>query len=119
MTTKVIINTGDIWFVELTVKDSDTLGHEQGKTRPCLVIGDNPNLEISTIIPLTSNLNANRFPNTHLIRRNAKNGLKSNSVALIFHMRSLSYIRFKDKLGAINEPNMNKIKELIRDYLNL
>jgi len=121
MTSTITLRPGDIWNVELTLKQSDIIGYEQGNTRPCMVIGDysHLNINIATIIPLTSQKNALRFPYTYLIKKDKNNGLKSESIALIFQLRSLSYIRFQDKIGYVTRDNLTQIKTLITNYLNL
>ncbi|KKM16129.1 hypothetical protein LCGC14_1688930 [marine sediment metagenome] len=46
------IKPGEIWIVELSIMADDTIGHETQKTRPCLVIANNPVANMITIIPL-------------------------------------------------------------------
>ena len=64
---------GNIWLIELTKNPSDIVGHEEGKTRPCLIIVNNKKVRMTTIIPLTGNLSAKRFPHTYTLKKSSKN----------------------------------------------
>lgn len=121
-------NVGEIWFVDLP----DSIGREQTGPRPALVLAIHAQgqTELSmvvpisstpgaTVVPLTSTLSATRFPNTYFIRRSTINGLTSDSIAMIFQLRSCSFIRFGDKLGNLEQSHINQIKLLIKQYLNL
>lgn len=119
MTKQGRINRGTIWNVELTKNPSDTVGHEQGLTRPCLIIGNYAKANMCTIIPLTSNLDANKLPFTHLLESRYNKGLNTDSVALIFQIRSLSHKRFITYRGEIDRKDLNKILELLKQYLKL
>jgi len=113
------MDRGNIWLVELTKTPSDIVGHEEGKTRPCLIIVNNQEVRMTTIIPLTGNLSANRFPHTYTLKSSSKNGLNTDSVALIFQIRSLSHKRFITYRGEINKKDLDRILELLKQYLKL
>ena len=119
MTNTKHIQRGKIWLVELTKTPSDIVGHEEGKTRPCVIIVNNQNVGMTTIIPLTGKLNANRFPHTYTLKRSSKTGLNTDSVALIFQIRSLSQKRFITYRGEINRKDLDRILELLKQYLKL
>jgi len=119
MTNTKHLERGKVWLVELTKTPSDIVGHEEGKTRPCLIIVNNPKVRMSTIIPLTGNLKANRFPHTYTLKKSSKNGLNTDSVALIFQIRSLSHKRFITYRGEINRKDLDRILELLKQYLKL
>lgn len=101
MAKKKKIKTGEIWIVELTKNPSDVIGHEQANKRPCLVLVLNNNVDLATIIPFTSSKSALHLPHTFLVKKTTNNQLKSDSVAMIFHLRSLSFQRFQIKIGII------------------
>ena len=71
------------------------------------------------IVPLTKNMDCLRFPYTYKISKSTANGLTFDSVALVFHMRSLanSTARFQVKIGTIEETHLKQVKILIKDYL--
>lgn len=110
---------GNIWLIELTKNPSDIVGHEEGKTRPCLIIVNNQKVSMTTIIPLTGNLSAKRFPHTYTLKKSSKNGLTTDSIALIFQIRSLSYERFITHKGEIDKQDLNRVLEILKQYLKL
>ena len=121
MTSKLLgkMKPGEVWWVELSITSTDSIGHEQGKLRPCIILVNNPHIQMTTIIPLTSSLKAKDFPDTYLLKMNSKNGLKNDSIALIFQLRSLSYKRYQGKNGVVDHKDLANIKELITDYFGL
>lgn len=121
MTTKHLkkIESGEIWEVRLSISSTDIVGHEQSKDRPCIVIVNNPHISMTTIIPLTSKLKPQHYPDTCIIKKGRENKLKHNSVALIFHIRSLSYERFLCHIGKLNVYDLKTIKSSIKNYFEL
>jgi mRNA-degrading endonuclease toxin of MazEF toxin-antitoxin module len=113
------MDRGNIWLVELTKTPSDIVGHEEGKTRPCLIIVNNQKVRMTTIIPLTGNLNANRFTHTYTVIKSSKNGLTADSIALIFQIRSLSYERYITHKGKIGQQDLSRILEILKQYLKI
>jgi len=109
------INPGDVWIVSL----KDTIGHEMLGERPAIVVAIHVETELVTVIPLTSNLEASRFPYTLKIKKTYSNGLRTDSIALIFQIRSLSYKRFIKRIGYIDALSMKRMKALLKDYLGL
>ena len=100
---------GELWIIKLPFIE----GREQRGTRPCLVLADTKTNMIITI-PLTSNLQALRFPNTIEIKKSLQNGLEKDSVALVFHIQSLDKKRFVRKIGVIEKEYLDKIEDLLR-----
>ena len=113
------IKSGEIWKVRLSISSTDIVGHEQSKDRPCIVIVNNPHISMTTIIPLTSKLKMENYPDTCLIKRDRENKLKNDSVALIFHIRSLSYERFLQYIGKLKINDLMTIKSRIKNYFEL
>lgn len=104
---------GDIWLVDL----SDGKGHEQEGKRPCIVIGKANGL--SVVVPLTSNLRTQRFSHTYTLSPSGQNRLDRESVALIFQIVALDYGRFLHKIGKVTKAEMDAIKALLSDLMNL
>ncbi len=113
------IESGEIWEVRLSISSTDTVGHEQSKDRPCIVIINNSHISMTTILPLTSKLKVNNYPDTCLIKKDGENKLKHDSVALIFHIRSLSYERFLHHIGKLKINDLMTIKSRIKNYFEL
>jgi mRNA-degrading endonuclease toxin of MazEF toxin-antitoxin module len=118
MPSKRNMKAGEIWIVELSSKSSNIIGHELAKTRPCMVVVNNLFAKLATIIPLSSSKNTLKLPHTILIKRNSKNQLNNDSVAVIFQLRSLSYDRFHKQIGVMEKSDLEKVKLLIKDYFN-
>lgn len=104
---------GDIWLVDLY----DGKGHEQEGTRPCIVMGEANGLSI--VVPLTSNLRTQRFAYTYTLFPSGQNCLKKESVALIFQIVSLDSNRFVHRIGNLTKPEMDAVKALLSDLMNL
>lgn len=109
------IQPKEVWMVHLP----DTQANEQTGDRPAIIISVHPQTGMAMIIPLTKHQESLRFPYTYKIAKSQANGLIFNSVALVFHMRSLanSTMRFSDKIGEIEEVHLKQIKILVKDYL--
>ena len=103
----------------LTSTIIDTMGHEQTGQRPALVLGVCPETSLAIVVPFTKNLDASRFPYSYEIKRTASNGLSYDSVALIYQTRSLTFTRFLRPLGNLEKVHCDRIKKLLKDYLQL
>jgi len=109
------IRPGDIWIAE----PPKAVGHEQEKERPYLILTKLDELELVSAIPLTSNIEAKRFPFSHLIKRSELNGLLLDSIALCFQITTLSFKRLKKKIGRLEEETFIQIKITLQQYLGL
>jgi len=96
------------------------IDHEQSYNRPCIALMVDDSLGICVEVPLTSNLDALRFSNTISLPADPENKLRSESIVLLFHIRSISTGRIIGKqIGIVNEQQREKIKENLRLMLNL
>ena len=96
------------------------VANEQSYSRPCIALMIDEALGICIEIPLTSNLDASRFSNTIRLPKDDKNNLRDESVAMLFHVRSISVRRISVRpIGMINEPQREKIKEGLRFMLDI
>ena len=108
------MNKGEIWFVKIPLAN----GHEQGGTRPVLILSE---VEANTVIivPFTSNIQALRFINTIEIIPSQLNGLKSKSIALIFQIRAIDRKRLISKIGVLENNILRETEEMIKKVLVL
>ena len=113
------IKAGDIWWVNLVIKEDETVGRETQKTRPCLVLANCPETKMVLIAPFFSNLGTRRLPHTYTIKKHSHNGLDNDSVVALFQVRSLDYNRFKSFSGTIKKDDLKKIRMLISNFLQL
>ena len=104
---------GEIWLIEFPKSD----GFEQFKTRPAIFLAHEG--RIATVIPLTSITKSLRFPYTLAIKPSRANGLKKESIALIFQLRGIDKKRLIARLGSLDDQTINKIAEITKLYLNL
>jgi len=105
---------GDVCIINLAVG----VGHEQYGQRPAILISDTK-IGIVIVIPLTSNLEALRFPFTLAILPDKQNNLKQKSVALIFHIRAIDKTRVSKVIGKINTQTQKKIDSILKEMLEL
>jgi mRNA interferase MazF len=99
---------GEVWFVNL----DPVVGHEQAKTRPCLVISDDifnhgpANLHI--IVPLTSKSKNNLF---RVPLEWLEGGSDIESFILCDQIRSVSRQRFKRNiLGSVTQRTLDQVQ---------
>ena len=93
-------------------------GSEQSGNRPAVVIsGDtlNKNLDVVIVCPLTSSIH--KFEGNVILNPNDENGLKKSSEILVFHIRTISKLRFKRRIGKITENQLNQIKNTLNEIL--
>ncbi|MCX6039244.1 MAG: type II toxin-antitoxin system PemK/MazF family toxin [Chloroflexi bacterium] len=101
---------------------ADGAGHEQVGTRPGLVVHDDATsetLSVIMIVPFTSNLKAQLFPHTILIRPSKQNGLTAPSVLLVFQLRAIDKQRVSKRIGHLEDELMGKVNQEIKDLLGL
>jgi mRNA-degrading endonuclease toxin of MazEF toxin-antitoxin module len=104
---------GEIYWVHLP----DRGGHEQRGRRPALIWQDTdrfPKLPTVLMIPLTSQLETIRFGGTVLIHSSISNGLKANSVALVFQLGACDIRRFESRMGKLSKSDLAKVRQAAR-----
>lgn len=112
---------GDILWIDLGNPPGGS-GREQAGTRPGIAIsqGDfNAKNPMLTIIPLTSSMNARRFPYSVMIKRSKKNGLPKDSIAMVFQIRSVDKRRVNQTLGHLEDIYLAQIEEALANMLLL
>ena len=105
---------GEIWVVELPYIESK----EQAGIRPALIISDTKSGMI-VILSLTSNIQALRFPNTIEIKKSLQNGLEKDSIALLFHIRSIDFRRLIKKVGNLEDIYVKTIDTKLKEMMLL
>jgi len=116
---KFQIKSREIWEVELSYP-GEGVGHEEKFKHPCIIVKFNKFVDMATIIPLTSNIQAlKEFPYTHIINPNNKNGLTKQSIAMVYQIRSLSKQRFIRNRGRVIKNNYEMIQTILKDYFQI
>ena len=70
------------------------------------------------VVPLTTNLEALRFPYTLSILENSTNNLSQNSIALVFQLKSIDKKRVNKKIGRLGNQDMTKLEKTLKDLLD-
>lgn len=107
---------GDIHWVEL----GEPHGHRQAGRRPAIVIQSQAFMEaLPTVlmVPLTTQIEALRFPATVLIEPDEQNGLRRPSVALVFQTAPVDKRFILERLGRISDYQLSTLEGVIRSLL--
>lgn len=99
------------WHVYLALLDP-TKGSEQAGKRPVLIVSSeqvNQLLPVVNVIPLTSRKSKKRmiYPNEVLLLA-GKAGLKVDSIALCYQIRTLDKSRLEHDFGELNDLDLRK-----------
>ncbi len=108
------IRQKEIWQVYF----DPIVGSEQAGNRPAVVISGNTMNEYFNVIivcPITSKIK--NYQGHPILQPNETNGLKKESEIMVFHIRSLSNVRFKKKIGLINDVEFQNIKTTLNKIL--
>jgi len=109
----------DVLYVELPPPLGGT-GHEQAGRRPAIAVQDELTaLPTLLVLPLTSRLEALRFPFTLRIEPSSMNGLSMPSVALLFQMQVLDKRRIVRVIGELESEYVTRIDVAMRQMLQL
>ena len=101
---------GDVLRIEFPISQGP--GSEQTGTRPAIAVDiDLPgsNLPTLMVVPLTSQLNAQRFPYTFVVTPSNHNGLTVPSVALCFQLRAIDRARVRQTIGMLEQQYMDQL----------
>lgn len=101
------IKRGEIYYADL----SPVVGSEQGGIRPVLIVQNNVGNKYSpTVIAaaITSQQEKSKLP-THIELPGKNCGLSKNSIVLLEQIRTLDKKRLKEKMGMLDNNEMNKI----------
>jgi len=104
------VSCGDIQWVELPVDN----GREQRGRRPAVVMQDDHyagNLPVVLVVPLTTARTASRFVGTMFIHPTMENGLRAESVALVFQLRAIDRRRLQERIGTVSTQVLNAMFE--------
>ncbi|MBI4116994.1 type II toxin-antitoxin system PemK/MazF family toxin [Candidatus Pacearchaeota archaeon] len=105
---------GEIWYVEIP----ESNGHEQKGLRPAVVLYESE-ANTAIIIPFTSNIQSLRYSNTLEIKPSKINGLNSDSVLLLFQVRTIDKKRLKNKIGFLGDKELKIIDAILKKMLKL
>ena len=104
------MRVGEIHWVDLPLAG----GHEQQGRRPAIVVQNDhygADLPVVLVIPLTTAKAAKRFAGTITIHPTPENGLREESVALVFQLRAIDRRRLQERIGTVGAEALNAIFE--------
>ena len=107
----MVIRRGDIYYADL----SPVVGSEQGGIRPVLIIQNNVGNRYSpTVIAaaITSRGTKADLP-THIRLYANESGLSRDSVVLLEQIRTLDKRRLKEKMGTLDQYDMDKVDQAL------
>jgi mRNA interferase MazF len=102
------VTVGDICWIDLPPRG----GHAQSGRRPAIVVqtqATSGRVPTVLVVPLTTQLDALRFPGAVLLEADSQNELRRASVALVFQLTSIDRRYLSDRLGAASTKTLNEI----------
>lgn len=111
---KMKIKQKDIWQVYF----DPIVGSEQAGNRPAVVVSGNMMNEYFNVIivcPITSSIK--NYTGHPILKPNKTNCLKRESEVMVFHVRSLSNLRFKKKIGRVSDNELEEINVTLNKIL--
>lgn len=111
---------GEIWDVNL----DPVQGHEQAKTRPCVVISNdqmNTKMGLSIIVPFTKTgwFTKSGKLSPAMIKVSAPDGgLKKDSYSMAFQVRTVSHSRFAKRRGLLSEAKLSEVVHSVQNIIN-
>ncbi len=101
---------GDLYWVEFPTGG----GHAQSGRRPAIVLQATDAiaaLPTVLLMPLTTQMDALRFPGTALVQPDRINGLRRSSVALAFQMTAVDKRFISAQIGTLSDSDMKAVWE--------
>ncbi len=105
------IKRGEVFYADL----SPVVGCEQGGTRPVVIVqNDMGNKHSPTVIAaaITSKQDKSTLP-THILIKGDSCGLTKDSTVLLEQIRTIDKTRLKEKTGALDNDDINKINKAL------
>ncbi|MCL4377065.1 MAG: type II toxin-antitoxin system PemK/MazF family toxin [Actinobacteria bacterium] len=105
----MVINQYEIYWVDL----NPTVGREIKKVRPCVILSPNEmNFNIGTIIIAPMTTKSRNYPTRIKIDFEGKTGW-----IVLDQLRTIDKIRLKEKAGSLEEIEIIKIKNILKEML--
>jgi len=111
---------GEVWDVRL----DPVQGHEQSKTRPCIVISNdqmNTKMALSIIVPLTGTgwyTKSGKLSSAMVKVSAPEGGLNKDSYSMAFQVRAVSHSRFAQKRGALSPDKLLAVVRSVQEIIN-
>ncbi|MFH1969657.1 MAG: type II toxin-antitoxin system PemK/MazF family toxin [Verrucomicrobiota bacterium] len=114
-----MIQRNDVLFVELPPPLGGA-GREQTGRRPAIAVQDElTHLPTVLVLPVTSQLEARRFPFTLRVEPTTANGLTRPSIILLFQMQVIDKRRVVRVIGKLEPEYADQLDVMMRRMLKL
>ena len=110
------MNVGDVYWVDFPTRG----GHAQAGRRPGIIVqsaAHSAGLPTVLLVPLTTQMDALRFPGTVLVEADSQNGLRRASVALVFQLTAVDRRFVAGRVGEVSGTLLQQIWTTL-DVLN-
>lgn len=107
---------GEIWMSDL----NPVIGSEQAGRRPVVILSGNLMnrfLQVVITAPLTTKIK--NYQGNPILEPSQKNGLKTVSELMVFHIRSVSKDRLIEKIGELKEAELREALTTLTDITTL
>jgi mRNA interferase MazF len=111
---------GEVWLVNL----DPTQGHEQAKTRPCVVLSNdqmNTKIGLSIVVPFTGTgwfTKSGKLSPIMIEVMPPDGGLTKSSYSMAHQVRTVSHTRFQEKIGQLRESTLRKVIGSVQDIID-
>jgi mRNA interferase MazF len=98
------------------------VGHEQGRSRPCVVVQNDIGNRFSSttiVVPLTDAAHIRKPSPIYVLVKKGDGGTSKDSYALCDQIRTVDQRRFRGIYGALNPQTMDAIDKALRISLGL
>lgn len=110
------VSIGEIWYGTL----DPIVGHEEGGTRPLLIVSGNRFNQIPhglcVVAPLTSRI---RSIPAHVLINPPEGGLSAPSVVMCDQLRTVSLERLKNRRGVVTHDTLMAVRAAVREVLDI
>lgn len=110
--------TGDIVDVNLGTPPDQVQGHEQGYSRPSIVVKSFESLGLLIVLPISGT--EQKYTHYTIVELQAgTGGLTKKSFVLCHQIRAVSLKRINRKRGAVSARELSKVITVLRDTLDI
>jgi len=106
----------------LEVDLEPVLGHEQGRSRPCVVVQNNAGNRFSSmtiVVPLTDVVHLAAPSPIYVLIKKGDGGIRKDSIALTDQIRAVDFQRVRRSFGVLSPETMKAVDEALTISLGL
>ena len=105
---------GEVWYADLR----PVRGYEQDGVRPVLVMTQEDEVPFPVVLAIPSTTRFRGVP-SHVPVYPPEGGLRSPSVLLCEHMRSVTLDRFERRIGRVDQATLDRVSEVLHELMRL